>query len=261
MDQQKVITLEDRIPKLRIQRKQRANRRLIFYLSFFFLLLLTVIYFQSPLSDVKEIVIDGNRYVSDEAIINVSRLEERTSYWGLNKQLIEDEVSSIIEISDVKVQRIFPNTVKITVKEYTRVAYLVAEGKYYPILESGKILDKEEFSQRFPTDAPLLIGWKTDDELAEMAAELSYLPESLIHRISEIYFTPVQEDPLRITLYMNDGFQVSSTIRHFSQRIGDYPAIVKELDPNIKGIIHMKMNPYFEQFLDNEEEEESESEG
>jgi cell division protein FtsQ len=69
--------------------------------------------------------------------------------------------------------------------------------------------------QRFPIDAPLLIGWSTDQELAEMAAELSNLPESLIHRISEIYFTPVLEDPLRITLYMNDGFEVSSTIRHF----------------------------------------------
>lgn len=260
MDQKKVITLEDRIPKLRIQRKQRSNRRLIFYLSFFFLLLLTVIYFQSPLSDVKEIQIEGNRYVSDEKIINVSGLNERTSFFGVNKQLIEVELTSLSEINKVNIERIFPNTVKITIKEYSRVAYLVVDGNNYPILESGQILDEEGSIKRFPTDAPLLIGWSSDEELAEMAAELSNLPESIIHRISEIYFTPVDEDPLRITLYMNDGFEVSSTIRHFSQKIAAYPAIVDELDPNIKGIIHMKMNPYFEQF-DNEEEQEIESEG
>jgi cell division protein FtsQ len=260
MDQKKVITLEDRIPKLRIQRKQRSNRNLIYYLSFFFLLLLTVIYFQSPLSDVKVVQIEGNRYVPDEKIITVSGLNERTSFWGVNKKGIVEELTSLIEISEAKVEQIFPNTVTIIVKEFTRVAYLVADGKYYPIIESGKILDEEPSINRFPTDAPLLIGWSTAEELAEMAAELSNLPESLIHRISEIYFTPTQEDPLRITLYMNDGFQVSSTIRHFSKKISAYPAIVKELDPNIKGIIHMKMNPYFEQF-DNEEEQKIESEG
>jgi cell division protein FtsQ len=260
MDHKKVIPLEDRIPKLRIQRKQRSNRRLVFYLSFFFLLLLTVVYFQSPLSDVKNIQIEGNRYVSDEKIINVSGLNERTSFWGVNKQLIVEKLTSLQEISEVTVERVFPNTLQVKIKELSRVAYLEVEGKYYPILESGNILDEDSSMQRFPIDAPLLIGWSTDQELAEMAAELSNLPESLINRISEIYFTPVLEDPLRITLYMNDGFEVSSTIRHFSEKIRPYQAIVKELDPNIKGIIHMKMNPYFEQF-DNEEEEENESEG
>ncbi|MCT8139021.1 FtsQ-type POTRA domain-containing protein [Anaerobacillus sp. CMMVII] len=260
MDQKKVITLEDRIPKLRIQRKQRSNRRLIFYLSFFFVLLLTVIYFQSSLSDVKNIRIDGNRYVSDETIITVSGLNERTSFWGVNKELIEGKLRELHEINDVMIERIFPNTLQIKVNEYARVAYLVVDGKNHPILESGMILEEEKAVKRFPTDAPLLIGWSIDEELAEMAAELSNLPESLIHRISEIYFTPVPEDPLRITLYMNDGFKVSSTVRHFSQKIASYPAIIKELDPNIKGIIHMKMNPYFEQF-DNEEEQEIESEG
>ncbi|MCD8500622.1 MAG: hypothetical protein LRY71_01750 [Bacillaceae bacterium] len=36
MDKQKIVSLEDRIPKLKQQRKQRANRRLIIYLSTFF---------------------------------------------------------------------------------------------------------------------------------------------------------------------------------------------------------------------------------
>lgn len=258
MDLKKVITLEDRIPKLKEERKQRANRRLIFYLSIFFILLLTVIYFQSPLSDVKNIRIEGNRYVTNEQIIEVSQLNDRTSFWNIDRQKIEENLKSIIEISEVKVKRKFPNTVEINVKEYTRVAYLTEESKYFPILASGEIL--EEALSLFPSDAPLLIGFYSENELSEMAAELSVLPESLIHRISEIYFTPVETDPLRITLYMNDGFQVSSTIRGFSEKIAAYPAIVRELDPSIKGVIHMRMNPYFEQ-LDNGEEEEIEGEG
>lgn len=259
MDQKKIITLEDRIPKLKNERKQKANRSMVLYLSVFFLLLLTVIYFQSSLSDVKVIEIEGNRYLSDEEIVTVSRLSGETSFWGVNKQKIESEIMSLIQISDVSVSRKFPYTVIIDVQEYTRVAYLVTDGKFSPILESGKILAADTLVG-FPTDAPLLMGWNNGSELAEMAAELSNLPEGLIHRISEIYYTPEELDPLRITLYMNDGFKVSSTIRHFSEKIAPYPAIVSELDPNNKGIIHMKMNPYFELF-NPEEEQEIESEG
>lgn len=259
MDQKNVITLEDRIPKLKNERKQKANRSIIVYLSVFFFLLLSVIYFQSSLSDVKVIKIEGNRYLSDEEIVTVSRLSEETSFWGVNKQKIEADIVSLTQISDASVSREFPYTVIVEVQEYTRVAYLVADGKFSPILESGKILSADTLVG-FPTDAPLLMGWSNGSELAEMAAELSNLPESLIHRISEIHFTPEELDPLRITLYMNDGFKVSSTIRHFSKRIAPYSAIVSELDPNIKGIIHMKMNPYFELF-DPEEEQEIESEG
>lgn len=259
MDQKKVITLEDRIPKLKHERKQKANRSMIFYLSVFFLLLLIVIYFQSSLSDVKVIKIEGNRYLSEEEIITAGNLSGETSFWGVNKQKIEADIMSLNQISDASVSREFPFTVIIGVQEYTRVAYLLRDGKYSPILESGKILEADALAD-FPADAPLLMGWSNGSELAEMAAELSNLPESLIHRISEIYYTPEELDPLRITLYMNDGFKVSSTIRHFSQRIAPYSAIVSELDPNNKGIIHMKMNPYFELF-DPEEEQEIESEG
>lgn len=259
MDQKKVITLVDRIPKLKNERKQKANRSMILYLTVFFFLLLTVIYFQSSLSYVKVIEIEGNRYLSEEEIVTASKLSSETSFWGVNKQKIEAEIISLKQISDASVSRKFPFTVIIEVQEYTRVAYLLADGNFSPILESGKILAADTLVG-FPADAPLLMGWSNGNELAEMAAELSNLPESLIHRISEIHFTPEELDPLRITLYMNDGFKVSSTIRHFSQHIAPYSAIVGELDPNNKGIIHMKINPYFELF-DPEEEQEIESEG
>ena len=259
MDQKKIVTLEDRIPKLKNERKQRANRRLIFYLSFFFVLLLTVIYFQSPLSNVQVIEIQGNHYISDDQIIKLSELKDGTSFWGINSNKIIEEIGAFTEISEVSVKRKFPHTVQINVNEYSRVAYLAVDNNFFPILETGEILQELPINY-FPSDAPLLMDWETNNELTEMAAELSNLPESIIHRISEIYYTPVEADPLRITLYMNDGFKVSSTIRHFSKRIIDYPAIVKELDPEKRGIIHMKMNPYFEQFV-NEEEETIESEG
>ncbi|MGO4887871.1 cell division protein FtsQ/DivIB [Anaerobacillus sp. MEB173] len=262
MANDKVITIEDRIPKLKSQRKQKSNRRLIMYLSTFFFLILLVIYFQSSLSHITSIAVSGNHYINDESIIDMSGIEEGTSIWNVEQEhVVASIISQLHGISSATVQRKFPNSVEINVTEYSRVAYIFDEGRYFPILETGKILD-EMPREHFPTDAPLLVNWtsETGEEVEEMAAELRKLPESMINRISEIYFTPVESDPLRITLYMNDGNEVSSTIRHFSERISSYPAIVQELSPDEKGIIHMRMNPYFEKFQF-EEEIEIEGEG
>ncbi len=257
MTDEKVVTINERIPKLKEQRKQRANRRLIFFMSFFFLLILIVIYFQSSLSHTKTIEVIGNKLVEQERILENSQLSIGTSIWTVNIEQVKSNIELLDEVEYVLVTRKLPTTIIINVKEHKRVAYLYEDGKYYPILENGRYL--EELPRHFfPADAPILKGWEQGSAVVELAAELNKVPESITNRISEIYHNPSLSDSMRIVLYMNDGFEVHSTIRQFSERILPYPAIVKELDPEIKGIIHMRMTPYFEQY---EIEEESENEG
>ena len=55
MEKGNVVSLEDRIPKLKHRRKKRANRRAIMLLVLFFILLILVLYFLSPLSDINKI--------------------------------------------------------------------------------------------------------------------------------------------------------------------------------------------------------------
>ncbi|WP_096199263.1 cell division protein FtsQ/DivIB [Bacillus sp. FJAT-45350] len=250
----KVVTIHDRIPKLKEQRRQRANRRLIFFLSFFFLLILFVIYFQSPLSQIKNIEVNGNYHIDDKQIIKRSSIQEGTSIWNLDTTMIEERISTIDEVNRVEVQRKLPTTIIIEVEEHPRVAYLFNDGKYYPILATGRFLPELPLHQ-FPSDAPILKNWEQGDVVEELATELMKLPESLKNRISEIYHTPTESDEMRVTLFMNDGYEVHSTIRNFSERLAPYPSIVRELDPTVKGIVHMRMNPYFEQYEIEEDEE------
>lgn len=257
MTDEKVITINNRIPKLKEQRKQRANKRLIFFLSLFFLLLLLVLYFQSPLSHIKKIVVTGNYFVEEEAIIRASTIELDTSIWNINMDEIAEQVQAIKEISTVEVKRNLPNQIDIFVHEHYRIAYLYSDGKYYPILENGQFLD-ELPRDTIPADAPILKDWEQGSAIEELASELVKVPNSILNRISEIYLQPTESSPLQITLYMNDGYEVHTTVRDFSERIVSYPAIVNELDPDLKGIIHLRMTPYFEKF-ETEEDEESES--
>ncbi|MBU8907107.1 cell division protein FtsQ/DivIB [Desertibacillus haloalkaliphilus] len=260
MANDKVITINDRIPKLKEQRRQRTNRRLIFYLSIFFLLILIVVYFQSSLSHIRSIEVTGHYYVNDELIIAESGLAEGTSIWNVDRSVVATTLEALDEIKEATVYRRFPNKIEIEVLEYPRVAYLMDEGKYYPIIETGTFLDEMDRNY-LPVDAPILVNWEQGEEVQELAAELIKLPEALIHRISEIYHTPTENDPLRMTLFMNDGFEVQSTIRQFSDKFTAYPSIVEEIDPEAEGIIHLRMTPYFEEFERVVDEEEVEIEG
>jgi cell division protein FtsQ len=259
MSKEKVVTINERIPSLKEQRKQRANRRLLFFLSFFFLLLLLMMYFQSPLSHVRNVLVEANYFVADENIIKLSKIDNGTSMWNLDKEEIRQRLLSHKEIADVTVNRQFPSTVRLIVHEYARIGYLYQDDKYFPILETGQYLE-ELPRHEFPSDAPLLIGFSQGEALAELSAELQKVPNQLIERISEIFYRPTESESLSIVLFMTDGIEVHTSIRDFSGNLAAYPSIVEELEPNKKGILHMRMSPYFEEF-ETEEETNSESEG
>lgn len=253
MKNSKVIDIEDRIPKLKEQRKQKANRRFITYISLFFVLVIFILYFQSPLSKIQTIHVLGNIHVSDEEIINSSGIEKGTSFWKLDPSAIAKKINEHDEISKVEVTRKLPNQLQIVVREYTRVAYLIDGTSFYPILETGKILEKEKL-ENIPADAPLLINWTQSEELQEMAAQLRRVPDSILNRISEIHLTPEDGDPLHITLFMNDGQEVSATIRGFSEKIKNYPMIKEQLTEEQFGVIHLEVGTYFKAYKNKEDE-------
>jgi cell division protein FtsQ len=259
LEKGKVVILEDRIPKLKEQRKQKANRRLIFYLSIFFLLLLCVIYFQSPLSNVSSITIEGNRNVATAEIKKISGISTRTSFWKIHNDSLEKKLEEHIEIKNAEVHKVFPNKIVIEIEERKRVAYILKNEKFIPILENGMLLTKKH-ENVVPADAPILVHWKKAEDIQEMAKELKKLPSSIKNSISEIHHTPEPNDPLHITLFMNDGFEVSATIRNFSKKMLAYPSIVSKLDPTVKGVIHLEVGAYFKAY-EQKGDGKSESEG
>ncbi len=241
--EKKIIRLEDRVPKLQEQRKQKTNRRVIIYISFFFTLVLVIIYTQSSLSNISKIEVTGNRNVSDKKIITLSNLSNKTNYWKLNEDQVIQGIKADSEIKDVSLHRKFPSTIVIQVKEYKRVAYIIDKATYIPISETGKVL-KPVRATSLSSDAPLLISWENPEMIEEMTRELLNLPKSIANAISEIHHTPLKLEPSHITLFMNDGQEISTTIRDFSKSMIHYPSIKKELDPKAKGILFFEYGDY-----------------
>ncbi|MDX8364974.1 cell division protein FtsQ/DivIB [Cytobacillus sp. IB215665] len=260
MGKEKVVVLEDRVPKLKQQRKQKVNRRLIYYILFFFLMIITIVYFQSPLSKVSSISVSGNHHVSTEEIIDLSGVSTKNSFWSVNENSITQSISAHEEIAEVSVQKQFPNKVLILVTETRRIGYMLNESRFYPILENGKSLTDEKQSVSSP-DAPVFVNWSSSDDVDMMIEELVQLSDEVSNSISEIHHTPTPSDPLHITLYMNDGFEVSGTITNFSRKMAFYPSIVNHLDPSVKGIIDIEVGSFFSPYNQHKEEQESENQG
>lgn len=256
LGQKKVVAIEDRIPKLKQRRKQRANRRLIFYLSFFFLLIISVLYSQSSLSKVGSIKITGNQYISEQEVIDNAGIKMGTSFWKIDKEKIKNNLTKHVEINTVYVEKKLPNHLVVTVKEFDRVAYIMKEGSYLPVIETGEIITKND-NDPYPVDAPTLVNWD-DDRIELITKELMKIPHSISKLISEIHYTPNEYDPNHITLYMSNGYEVRATIRGLSKNIIAYPSIMSELDPTLKGYIELDVVPTFKPYEVESKTEEQE---
>lgn len=245
MTNRKIVSIEDRIPKLKQVRKKKANQRLVFYLSIFFLLISIIIYLQSPLSNIKTIHITGNSLMSEKEIIQKSKLTYKTNIWTVNKDEIEQKLHHIPVIKSAKVNRKLPWTVEIHLAEFERVGYIKKGGEFHPVLGDGTTLPSLKDTLG---DAPIILDFKEDEYLNRMTAELQKLPLNILNLISEIHWAPIDENKNKIILYMSDGFVVDGSIRNFAEKMQIYPSIVSQLHPESQGIIHIGIGAYFEEF-------------
>lgn len=259
MNEEKIVSIEDRIPKLKQARKKKANRRLIFYLSIFFILIAVIVYLQSPLSHVRSFDVTGNSFLTDEEVLDLAGLAAETNIWTLDKDAVTSSVLENPIIQEVEVDRQLPWTVQIKLMEHERVGYKEEENHFYPVLGNGTVLT-EMAQNTYNGDAPLLAGFSDEELFKQMTAQLQAMPESILGLISEIHWRPSDGDNHSIMLYMNDGYMVSGTIREFAEKMQVYPSIVSQLEPGSEGIIHIGVGAYFEAFGSAEETADSENE-
>ena len=257
MEKGKTVALEDRIPKLKEQRRRKANRRLVLLLILFFTMIVVIAYSQSPLSHVKTITIKGNGVYSAEEVVSQSGLSNNTNIWKIKKEETVSKIQRLSEIKKAEIKIRWPNTVIIFIKEYKRIAYLKQGNKFFPIMDNGKIIKNRE-ANKIPVNSPILFEFKEGGALNQMVKDLENLPSEISNSISEIHYTPKKTDPYHISLFMNDGFEVSATLRSFSEKMLYYPSIISQLDPNKKGIIDLEVGSYFKAFESEVEEKKVE---
>ncbi|WP_279401214.1 cell division protein FtsQ/DivIB [Piscibacillus salipiscarius] len=218
------------------------------------LLILVIVYLQSPLSHIKTIDVQENRVISDEEIISISGLSMDQSFWSIDQSQIVHDIESHQEISDVKVERNWYNQVTIIINEFERVGYVKSNNLFKPILENGKVLKDTEL--KIPKgDAPVLHGFSEDDRLSRLTKQLAELDSAVVQLISEIYSDPSDTNEDRIRLYTTDGFEVVASIHNFEEKMNLYPSISSQVSPELEGVLYIDVGAYFEPYESSDEVE------
>ncbi|NLD19312.1 MAG: FtsQ-type POTRA domain-containing protein [Clostridiales bacterium] len=125
-----------------IKKKRRRKKR--YLLRFFIILLLCVgAYFLLHIDyfDVNGIGVAGNDEVSDEKVIELSRLEVGENIFDIHPWFVEKRIKKNLYIADADVKRKLPDMIEIVITERTGKAQFTM-GKNYVIADSeGMVIE------------------------------------------------------------------------------------------------------------------------
>ncbi|NEW05278.1 FtsQ-type POTRA domain-containing protein [Paenibacillus sp. SYP-B3998] len=221
--------------------RARTNRKLLGFLFVFFITVLVILFFQSSLSRISTIQIEGNELLSSEAIGQASLVTVGERFFAVNSSTIEQRVAKLPVVKMAKVTKHFPGVINIAVVEYPKVAIQIgAEGKKEAVLADGAVIAFPTGS--IPLDMPILTGWSDGDpNKAALCKVLGEIPASSLSDISEIKPDPSDSYPDKIKLYTRSQFEVYTTIAYLAEKIDNLPAYIASLqeDHITDGIIKM----------------------
>jgi cell division protein FtsQ len=219
----------------------RSNKKLLAFLFIFFITVLVILFFQSSLSRISEVQIEGTEIIAQDAVGQASGIKAGDRFFATSARTIEERVKGLPMVQSAAVTKHFPGVVHILVKEYPKVAFqITAEGKKQVVLADGHVFDLP--SVGVPLDRPILSGWADDDpnkvKLCHVLGEISV---NALSDISEIKPDQSLAYPDKIKIYTRSQYEVYTTIAYLPDKIDTLPALIADLKENNKnnGIINM----------------------
>ncbi|MGY3778848.1 cell division protein FtsQ/DivIB [Isobaculum melis] len=248
-NKKRVVSMEAKLPKLKQLRKRKMRKRLWLLLSLFSFAILLIIYFQSSLSHVNLIEIEGADEVTEQSVIDASQIRSGDDLWHplFSKKELEKSIQKKLpQVKSVKINLNGINSLTLTITEYKTMAYLSKEDQYYNILENGKILKE---SRKVTLGNKLIVrNFEEGDVLDQFIQDLDHLTPKIQNTISEVSYEPTDTNKYLINLYMNDGNMAIASIPDFYERLKYYAGFTEEIRKEYgeqKGIVDLEVGAFF----------------
>lgn len=239
-------------------KKRNPNRWAIGFIVLFFVSALILLFFQSPLSKVQNIEIDGHITLDENDILAQVSLVPGVQFFEWDRKTAKHELMKNPQVKEASVTKVFPGKVVIMIKEWQRVAlWLQSEdnvaGQLLPVLENGTIV-REPWTGK--VDKPLLRGWESKSNVKALSQELAKVTPDTLRTLSEIHpqESDTYEDEVRV--FTEEGNEVITRISTFHDNINQYRDFIP---PGKKGTVHMTTSKDFGWFTPYEQEEKAEN--
>ncbi len=185
--------------------------------------------------NLKNIYVIGNKYLTDQTIIEISKLENYPKMVAIDTLEIKNNLLKNNYIDDVEISRKLTE-VDIQIKEAKPIYY--DSNKNKTVLSNGKIVDDIYI-------LPTLINYIPDTICEDFNQVMSEINAEILVKISEIKYDP-NIDSERFLLTMTDGNYVYININRFNL-LNNYLTIISNFKDQ-KGIIYLDSGSHFELF-------------
>lgn len=197
------------LERARVKKKRRYN---LWESVFFLVMVLLALYIllRSPVFEVREVTVTGNRYMPAEKIISVSGIVTGENIFKINLQQAAGRVEIIPMLKSVEMDRELPSRVVIRVVERSPLALLPAGEGFIQVDADGVYLQKGSPSDR---NLPVITGVKAGvpppgqpvraDGLTGSIKVIREMPADLIPELSEVNIDPQGN----VIIYTMDGVQ------------------------------------------------------
>ena len=188
---------------------------------------------------VENIIIKGNKIVTDQQIIDEAGLSNYPSFYKTTSYNIKKALEKNSFIKEVKVKRSFYHVITIEVSEYKVLIKKETTGKL--VLEN---MNEVTTDQEIPYTVPRLVNDVPKNKYSKLLKNLLKVKRSVRSSISEFYYDPNEFDKDRFLLYMDDGNSVYLTLTKF-RMINYYNDVLPQLDGK-KGILYLDSGNHFQ---------------
>ena len=162
------------------KRKRKKILKVIKILMLLAIIIGGIIYAMlSPIFNIKNIIVTGNKKISSETIISLSGLNIDQNIFNFWSNDIEEAVKQNAYMDTVEVKRKLPDIVEINVKERTATYMITLGNAYVYINNQGYIL---EITAK-KLEVPLLIGYNTT---AEEIVEGNRLNQTDLEKLNDV---------------------------------------------------------------------------
>ena len=139
-------------------KQSKSKKGLKIFIIIFLIIITMFIIMNINICQIKNVELIGNESLTKEQIEGIVNFEQYNNLFALNTLKVKDDLEKNAYIEDVKVSRIFPNTVKLTIKERTPRFMLQVADSYVYINSQGYMLEVSVEK----LNVPIILGFKTD---------------------------------------------------------------------------------------------------
>ena len=203
---EEILNKNDYLNKRKRARKHikfnKDKRIVLFIASLFSMVILTVLYFISPFSDIYKVAVKGNYYLKSSDVIKMADINKDYLLNIPSNIQSKLEASPLIEKAVVSLEN--NKIISIEITEEKMIGYIYEVEKLLILMVNDEREEVNDDNIYLIDNIPLIEGY-TKDELREIERGFIDTPVEVIKQISEIHKYPVSYDNKQLEVIMKDG--------------------------------------------------------